>query len=136
MVFFMRSRKPPLDACPCGAPHAYADCCGRYLDAGQLPPTAEALMRSRYVAYVRKRSDYLLRTWHPSTRPAQLDLETESVPWLGLKVVRAVAGGLEDVQGTVEFVARYKIAGRAHRLHEISRFTRGDGQWFYLDAQD
>lgn len=135
MVFFMRSRKPPLDACPCGAPHAYAACCGRYLDAGQLPPTAEALMRSRYVAYVRKHSDYLLRTWHPSTRPAQLDLETESVPWLGLKVVRAVAGGADEVQGTVEFVARYKIAGRAHRLHEISRFTREDGQWFYLDAQ-
>ncbi|MGB4336576.1 MAG: YchJ family protein [Chromatiaceae bacterium] len=132
----MRSRKPPLDACPCGAPHAYADCCGRYLDAGQLPPTAEALMRSRYMAYVRKRSDYVLRTWHPSTRPAQLDLETESVPWLGLKVIRAAAGGPDDTQGTVEFVARYKIAGRAYRLREISRFTREDGQWLYLDAQD
>ena len=53
-----------------------------------------------------------------------------------MKVVRAVAGGPDDVQGVVEFVARYKIAGRAHRLHEISRFTREDGQWFYLDAQD
>ena len=93
-------------------------------------------MRSRYVAYVRKHSDYLLRTWHPSTRPVQLDLETESVPWLGLKVVRAVAGGSDEVQGTVEFVARYKIGGRAHRLHEVSRFTREDGQWFYLDAED
>ena len=136
MVFFMRSRKPPLDACPCGAPHAYADCCGRYLDAGQSPPTAEDLMRSRYVAYAQKRSDYVLRTWHPATRPAHLDLETESVPWLGLKVIRAAAGGPDDIQGTVEFVARYKIAGRAHRLREISRFTREDGQWFYLDAQD
>ncbi len=92
-------------------------------------------MRSRYVAYVRKRSDYLLRTWHPITRPPQLDFETESVSWLGLKVVRSEAGGAEDARGTVEFVARYKIAGRAHRLHEISRFMREGGQWFYLDAQ-
>ncbi len=131
----MGLRKPSPDVCPCGTPNPYAACCGHYLDLGQLPATAEALMRSRYVAYVRKRSDYLLRTWHPTTRPPQLDFETESVSWLGLKVVRSEAGGAEDARGTVEFVARYKIAGRAHRLHEISRFTREGGQWFYLDAQ-
>ena len=72
----------------------------------------------------------------PPGPPISISIETESVPWLGLKVVRAVAGGADEVHGTVEFVARYKIAGRAHRLHEISRFTREDGQWFYLDAQD
>lgn len=89
----MDLRKPSPDVCPCGTPNPYAACCGHYLDLGQLPATAEALMRSRYVAYVRKRSDYLLRTWHPITRPPQLDFETESVSWLGLKVVRSEAGG-------------------------------------------
>jgi SEC-C motif-containing protein len=92
-------------------------------------------MRSRYVAYVRGRADYLLQTWHPSTRPATLDLEGESVRWLGLKVIRVEAGGREDRQGTVEFVARYKVGGRAYRLHEISRFVREGGGWFYREAE-
>lgn len=91
-------------------------------------------MRSRYVAYVRGRTEYLLRTWHPSTRPSTLDLERESVRWLGLQVRRVEAGGVGDRDGVVEFVARYKIGGRAHRLHETSRFVREDGRWFYLDA--
>ena len=91
-------------------------------------------MRSRYVAYVRQRADYLLRTWHPSTRPAVLDL-SEPVQWLGLQVVRTEAGGPLDQQGTVEFVARYKVNGRAHRLHEISRFGREAGAWVYLNAE-
>lgn len=91
-------------------------------------------MRSRYVAHVLDRADYLLRTWHPATRPATIDREGELVHWLGLRVVRVAAGGSEDAQGIVEFVARYKIAGRAHRLHEISRFVWEDGQWFYWDA--
>ena len=113
----------------------YSACCGRYLKAGQSADTAEALMRSRYVAYVRGRADYLLQTWHPTTRPATLDLADEPGGWLGLKVVRIEAGGPEDTAGIVEFVARYKVNGRAHRLHEISRFVREAGQWWYQDAQ-
>jgi SEC-C motif domain protein len=89
-------------------------------------------MRSRYVAYTRGRTDYLLRTWHPSTRPSALDLEP--VRWLGLQVCRVEAGAAADRDGIVEFVARYKIGGRAHRLHETSRFVREDGRWFYVDA--
>jgi SEC-C motif-containing protein len=89
-------------------------------------------MRSRYVAFVLARSDYLLRTWHPSTRPEALNLTTNGLRWLGLQVRRLEAGGPADPQGTVEFVARYKVGGQAHRLHEISRFVRKDGQWFYL----
>ena len=125
----------PLHRCPCGADAPYAGCCGRFLDAGQFPATAEALMRSRYVAYVRQRADYLLRTWHPATRPEGLDFSTESGQWLGLKVVRAVAGRAEDEQGTVEFVARYKVGGKAYRLHELSRFVREAGAWLYRDAE-
>ena len=123
----------PCDTCPCGGPSPFSACCGRYLDGGQRPETAEALMRSRYVAYVRQQADYLLRTWHPSTRPARLDF-TEPGHWLGLQVRRVTAGGPLDEQGTVEFVARYKVGGKAHRLHEISQFVRENGQWFYRGA--
>ena len=92
------------------------------------------MMRSRYTAYVRGRADYLLQTWHPSTRPATLDLGNEPVRWLGLQVRRVEAGSPQDDEGIVEFIARYKLGGRAHRLHEISRFVRENGRWFYRDA--
>ena len=121
--------------CPCGADALYAGCCGRFLDGDELPATAEALMRSRYVAYVRQQADYLLRTWHPTTRPETLDFSTDRSHWLGLQVVRVVAGRADDEQGTVEFVARYKVNGRAHRLHEVSRFGREAGAWVYLNAE-
>ncbi|MCB1777806.1 MAG: SEC-C domain-containing protein [Candidatus Competibacteraceae bacterium] len=123
------------EPCPCGAQASYAVCCGRYLDEGLFPETAEALMRSRYVAYAQGRTDYLLQTWHPSTRPVALDLENEPLRWLGLHVRRVEAGGPGATAGIVEFVARYKVSGRAHRLHEVSRFVCEEGQWFYRDAQ-
>lgn len=92
-------------------------------------------MRSRYSAYVRARSDYLLRTWHESTRPRSLDVgEAGTVMWLGLKIVRTEAGGPDDSQGVVEFVACFKIGGKAHRMIEVSRFVRENGLWFYLDG--
>jgi len=122
-------------ACPCGSGKTYAACCGPYLDGEQRPPTAEALMRSRYVGYVLARKDYLLRTWHESTRPGTLDLSDASLlNWLGLKIVHVEAGDSDDTQGVVEFVARYKIGGKAHRLHETSRFVREEGQWSYWDG--
>ena len=116
--------------CPCG-PQNYADCCGRY-HGGVPAPDAAALMRSRYSAYVLRLEDYLLATWHPDTRPTVLDLKADNTKWLGLEVKRHVAES-ED-RATVEFIARYKIGGRAHRLHEISRFVRENGLWFYVDG--
>ncbi|MFO1371109.1 MAG: YchJ family protein [Candidatus Competibacteraceae bacterium] len=122
-------------ACPCGSGKAYVACCGPYLDHAQRPATAEALMRSRYSGYVFARGDYLLRTWHESTRPEKLDLNDAGVVnWLGLKIIRKEAGGPDDTRGVVEFVARYKVGGKAHRLHETSRFVREGGPWFYLDG--
>lgn len=92
-------------------------------------------MRSRYTAYLLGEPGYLLRTWHHSTRPAALDAgEFAAVKWLGLKVIAATAGGRDDMRGTVEFIARCKVNGRARRLHEVSRFVREDGQWFYVDG--
>ncbi|MEO7241806.1 MAG: YchJ family metal-binding protein [Variovorax sp.] len=131
--------------CPCGRtdqrarPLAFSRCCGAYLDAESVThaPDPESLMRSRYSAFVEQRVDYLLATWHPSTRPAQLTLE-EGVRWLGLEVrSRSMQDG---EHGEVEFVARQRDAsGRASRLHERSRFVReGESdetaRWFYLGA--
>jgi SEC-C motif-containing protein len=110
-------------------------CCQPFLSQQKLPETAEQLMRSRYTAYVLGAEDYLLGTWHASTRPAQLGLaEAAAVKWLGLEELRVEGGGPGDSEGIVEFVARCKPAGRAERLHEVSRFVREDGRWFYLDG--
>lgn len=90
-------------------------------------------MRSRYVAYALGCAPYLLASWHPSTRPGSLDLGGEPRPrWIGLEVKRHETQ--DDVHAVVEFVARYKIGGRAHRLHETSRFIRENGRWFYIDG--
>ena len=117
--------------CPCGSGRAFAECCGPYLAGTALPATAEALMRSRYSAYVLCDEAYLLATWHPDTRPASLDFDREPpTKWLGLAIKRHEDKG--DGRAVVEFVARYKIGGRAHRLHEASRFVREHGRWWYV----
>ena len=91
-------------------------------------------MRSRYSAYVLGLEDYLLATWHASTRPASLDLAGDtSTRWLGLSVKRHEV--IDETHAIVEFVARYKIGGRAHRLHEVSRFVHEEGRWFYVDGE-
>jgi SEC-C motif-containing protein len=89
-------------------------------------------MRSRYSAYVRGLEDYLLATWHASTRPVALNLAAGPQPkWLGLQVK---AGKEMDSTATVEFIARYRVGGRAHRLHEVSRFVRENGCWYYVEG--
>ena len=121
-----------MSACPCGSGRPYADCCRRLHD-GEPAGTAEALMRSRYSAYVLGLKAYLLATWHASTRPPELNLAEEGgTKWLGLEVKRRQQQ--DEVHATVEFVARYRIAGRGHRLHEVSRFVREDGRWCYVDG--
>lgn len=122
----------PSRPCPCGAGRPFSDCCGRYV-AGSPAPTAQALMRSRYTAFGLGRADYLAATWHPSTRPADLNL-TGGPEWIGLEIVHCQAGGEADLRGRVEFIARYRQAGRPGRLHETSRFLRENGRWYYLDG--
>jgi SEC-C motif-containing protein len=91
-------------------------------------------MRSRYCAFVLRDELYLKTTWHPDTRPSRVRFD-ENQRWLGLKICTSEAGGLDDIHGVVEFVARFKIKGKGHRLHEISRFERIDGRWYYRDGQ-
>jgi len=125
---------PPDFACPCGSGHLLSACCGRY-HAGpnaEPAPTAEALMRSRYSAYVLDRLDYLRATWHPGTRPAVLEPNEPGLRWLGLTVRHHKV--LDPDHAEVSFVARSKLGGRAHRLEEVSRFVREDGRWLYVDG--
>jgi SEC-C motif-containing protein len=119
--------------CPCGSTKPYTACCAHYVEGNEHVPTAEALMRSRYTSYTQLREDYLLATWHPSTRPSSLGLaEDAQTKWIGLDVKRHEQQDADHA--IVEFVARYKVNGRAHRLHEVSRFVREEGQWFYVDG--
>jgi len=134
--------------CPCGGP-SFAACCGPYIDGAAIPPTAETLMRSRYTAYGLRNEPYLLATWHASTRPTERIVDPdEPLQWLGLEVKSTlrlrqrkaeIAPQIIDPnRDTVEFVARFKVNGRAQRLHEISNFVRepaeGGPRWFYVDG--
>ena len=91
-------------------------------------------MRSRYSGFVLCNEHYLLDTWHPETRPSKINFDPEQ-RWLGLSV-RATEAGMEaDSTGLVEYIARYKISGKGYRLHEISRFLKIDGRWFYTEGR-
>ncbi len=121
--------------CPCGSGRTYAACCGRW-HAGELhlqAPDAEALMRSRYSAYVLGLGEYLRDTWHASTRPAEPFGFDPALRWLGLEVRRHAP--TDAHHAVVEFVARSKLGGRAQRLHETSRFVREAGRWLYIDGE-
>lgn len=141
------SAKAPLAssaACPCRssepAPQTYGQCCAIWHQGLQATPqrhasSPEQLMRSRYSAYALHLADYLLATWYGETSPGEIDFPPTK--WLGLEIKHAAASG--DA-GVVEFIARYRDStGRAHRLHETSRFLReGVGEaarWFYIDGQ-
>ena len=126
--------------CPCGRtsanpakprPLAFSACCGLCLNEGVPASGAESLMRSRYNAFVLQQGDYLLATWHASTRPATLDF-APGAKWLGLDVRSHTV--LDADHAEVEFVARLREAGRATRLHERSRFVRESGRWLYVDG--
>ena len=119
--------------CPCGSKRSYAACCEPLHD-GVPAASAEALMRSRYSAFARGRDDYILRSWHASTRPPSLAPDHGAQPnWIGLRVIRH--DSVDSDHAIVEFVARHKINGRAFALHEISRFVRENGDWFYVDGE-
>jgi SEC-C motif domain protein len=122
--------------CPCGRTTAKGQplildaCCGQY-HACQAAPDAESLMRSRYSAFVLGDVPYLLDTWHRSQRPPGLTLEV-GAKWLGLEIKQHRMTGADSAE--VEFVARFRVGGKAIRQHELSRFVREEGRWFYVDG--
>ncbi|MFD7060996.1 YchJ family protein [Streptomyces sp. NPDC059906] len=120
----------PTPPCPCGRSEPYEKCCGRFHAGTAAAPTAEALMRSRYSAFVRLDAAYLRRTWHPRTRPARVDLDP-GMRWSGLEILATADGSAFHTTGTVTFRASY----RGGSLHERSRFERADGAWVYVDGE-
>ena len=119
--------------CPCESGKPYKACC-EPIHKGITAPTAEALMRSRYTAFALGLEDYLIKTWHPNTRPIALNLADDPpTKWLGLQIKHTE--NTSETTAIVEFVARYKVAGKATRLHETSVFERIDGYWYYLNGE-
>ena len=129
--------KEDKQACACGK-GIYGACCGRFISGAAVPATAEQLMRSRYTAFSLREEAYLRSTWHPDTLPDEPITAESDVKWIGLDVIKHKHVKDTD-EATVEFVARFKVGGRAHRLHEVSSFVRqpdaaGVAHWYYVDG--
>ncbi|HYC00222.1 MAG TPA: YchJ family protein [Candidatus Limnocylindrales bacterium] len=128
-----------MSECPCGSKVEFSQCCEPFLLGTREPQTAEQMMRSRYTAYTRADVDYLMATLHPDN-VSEGDEETtrrwaSESQWQGLQIVATEAGGADDEQGIVEFVARYRDrAGEMHAHHERSVFTRLDGKWRFHEG--
>ncbi|ANJ27292.1 YchJ family protein [Agromyces aureus] len=121
--------------CPCTSGLAFGECCGRRIVGGEPAPTAAQLMRSRFTAFAIGDVEYLLATWHPSTRPPALDLDRD-LRWTRLDILRTEQGGPLDRDGVVEFAAHYRHAGERGVQQEVSTFVREQGRWYYVDALD
>ncbi|HEX2143051.1 MAG TPA: YchJ family metal-binding protein [Glycomyces sp.] len=130
-----KSRSAALpETCPCGSGEAYAACCGPLHAGTARAATAEALMRSRYSAFAVGDGAYLLRTWHPSTRPECLDLSADDRSWTGLEILESTGGSPLHTQGTVHFRAHYIDAEGPGVQTENSVFERVGPDWRYVDA--
>ena len=125
------------ERCPCGSGIIEAACCGMFID-GVPAPTALALMRSRYTAFVRGAVDYLMDTHDASTRKsanrAAIAQWSRDTTWKGLEIVATERGGEDDDEGIVEFIARGIIGGKPFAQRERSRFRKVDGRWYYIDV--
>ncbi len=127
------------EQCPCGRGATYADCCRKIVKGKKPAATAEALMRARYTAYVQGEIDFLCSSLRVSERET-FDADgarawSKKAEWSGLEIVSTEAGGPEDSDGVVEFVARYTLEDAEQAHHERARFTREDGQWVYAGGR-
>lgn len=120
------------ESCPCGSEERYDNCCGRFHRGESYPSTALELMRSRYSAFVKQDIEYLTATWAKDQCPKPLTLEPTN--WIGLKILSSKKGAETDTEGWVEFVAKYKVNGKAVKMQELSHFIREDGKWVYASA--
>ena len=124
----------PKNPCLCGSNLAYGECCQLFHSGEKIPTTAEALMRSRYTAYALRDGAYLQATWDVTKRPERIDFSRENIEWLRLEITETKKGGANDSKGLVTFKAYYRHDGEEHVMNEISRFTKHEGRWFYLDG--
>lgn len=118
--------------CPCGSGDVFGGCCRPLLD-GAPAPTAERLMRSRYTAFSLHDAEYLRESWHPTTRPPEIEFESD-LEWRRLLIVDTVEGGPFDRSGIVEFEAFWRQGDVRGSLRERSRFVRDDRYWAYVDG--
>ena len=122
-----------MSRCPCLSGLTYEACCGPLHAGTSTAQTAEQVMRSRYSAFAVGDADYLSATWHASTRPGALELDADR-RWYRLDILRTERGGPFDTEGVVEFRAYHRSAEGKGSQHEVSRFTREDGRWLYVDG--
>ena len=127
-----------MELCPCGSGGEFDQCCGPFIQGNKTATTAEALMRSRYSAYVKTEIDYIYDTTHASqrskfNRKESLDW-SRNTQWQSLEVVRTEDGGQEDESGIVEFIARYREKNKPIQHHEIAEFVKEDGRWYFMDG--
>lgn len=124
----------PITPCLCGSALPYSDCCQPFHTGEKIPVTAEALMRSRYTAYALRNGAYLQATWEATKCPERIDFSRENIDWLRLEISETKKGSAKDNKGLVTFKAFYRQNGDEHVMNEISRFTKHNGRWFYLDG--
>ncbi|MDR1400678.1 MAG: YchJ family protein [Treponema sp.] len=124
-----------MNSCPCGSGRSYAECCKPYITGARLPPTAEALMRSRYSAYAEHAIDYILESCTQDNKnqadPKETKEWSEKSTWLGLKILSVGKGTESDTEGSVEFKAIYERDGLKDVYHEKAQFKKQDGKWLY-----
>lgn len=119
--------------CPCHSGRLFSLCCESFLNEKSFPETAVQLMRSRYCAYSLAKNEYLITSWHKSTCPQSVEID-KGIQWTRLMIKRVMAGTAIDIEGQVEYVAIFKMNGKAHRLHENSRFLKESNRWLYVDG--
>ena len=125
--------------CYCKSGKPFAECCEPYIKGTARAPTAKALMRSRYTAYVLADIPYLSRSLHPKERDdfdeAGAAKWAKDADWQGLEIVRTEQGGADDSKGEVEFKVSYKRNGSVCVHHELAEFRKVDGTWYFFDGK-
>ncbi|RJP90898.1 MAG: YchJ family protein [Desulfobacteraceae bacterium] len=128
-----------MEPCPCGSSQTYSECCEPFIQGLNQPTTAEALMRSRYSAFVKEQIDYIYNTMPPAKRRdfnrAETEAWSKNSEWQGLEILQTKDGGTGDEAGTVEFIARFLDKGNPVEHHEVAEFEKIDGQWFFMDGR-
>ena len=127
-----------MKSCACGSGFPYRECCEPYIKGKKTAPTAEALMRSRYTAYVEHVIDYIVETCSQDEKD-RIDVKqtknwSENSKWLGLKILSVEKGGSNDTEGIVEFEASYEIDNLKEVHHEKARFKKLEGRWLYVEG--
>jgi SEC-C motif domain protein len=131
VIYFTMKNLNKNDSCPCGSGKTLLDCCGQFIFNSKKPETATQLMRSRYTAYVLKEKDYILKTWHHSSRPKKFNLDI-NIEWIGLQIIDNVNGSINDTEGSVFFETSYRFQKSIYTIRENSRFVKENQNWFYL----